>query len=179
MSSFNFKSCTIEQLWKYVATHLAKNDVDVILVGGAVVSIYTEGAYISGDLDFVLNDLTRTNLNTALESLGFNQSGRHFIHPDCKHLYLEFCPFPVSIGDDCTIVPAEVSNDGVKIKIFNPTDSVRDRLASYIHFKAKECIDQAVMVAKRHPVDLSKIKKWCVQESGELAFEEFIQRLKQ
>ncbi len=31
-----------------------KGGIDTILVGGAVVSIYTEGAYRSGDLDFIL-----------------------------------------------------------------------------------------------------------------------------
>jgi hypothetical protein len=46
MKTFNFKDCSIEELWKLVATELAKNDVDEVLVGGAVVSIYTEGAYI-------------------------------------------------------------------------------------------------------------------------------------
>ncbi len=34
----DFKKCTEEELWKYVATKLSKNEVDVILVGGAVVS---------------------------------------------------------------------------------------------------------------------------------------------
>lgn len=41
MKKINLANCSIEELWKYVATELAKNDVDVILVGGAVVSIYT------------------------------------------------------------------------------------------------------------------------------------------
>jgi hypothetical protein len=49
MRKFNFKNCTIEELWKFVATELSRNDVDVVLVGGAVVSIYTEGAYLSGN----------------------------------------------------------------------------------------------------------------------------------
>jgi hypothetical protein len=110
--------------------------VDVVLVGGAVVSIYTEGAYLSGDLDFVLNDYTRETLNKVLKRLGFHQKNRHYIHPECKHLYLEFASFPVSIGDDTSIIPDEVDVDGVRIKIYSPTDSVRDRLASFIHFKA-------------------------------------------
>lgn len=81
MINFNFKTCTIEDLWKLVATELAKNDVDVVLVGGAVVSIYTEGAYVSGVLDFVLNEYTRDTLNRVLKDLGFVQKNRHYIHP--------------------------------------------------------------------------------------------------
>jgi Asp/Glu/hydantoin racemase len=37
----DFKTCSEEELWKYISLNLSKNDVDVILVGGAVVSIYS------------------------------------------------------------------------------------------------------------------------------------------
>jgi len=55
---------------------------------------------------------------------------------------------------------------------------VKDRLASYIHFKAEECLDQAVMVAKKHPVNLASIRKWCEGEKGEEQWQNFIDRLK-
>lgn len=177
MKSFDFENCSVEGLWKLVATELTKNEVDVVLVGGAVVSIYTEGDYVSGDLDFVLNDFNRTSLNKVLSDLGFSQKGRHYIHPRCKHLYLEFTSFPVSIGYDTSIIPAEVDCDGIKIKIYSPTDSVRDRLASFIHFRDKDCLDQAIMIAKRHPVDFGKVKSWCKSEGAEVAFDEFLRKL--
>ena len=50
----NLKTCTEEELWKYIAVHLKSKGIDTILVGGAVVSIYSKGLYRSGDLDFVL-----------------------------------------------------------------------------------------------------------------------------
>ena len=81
----NLKICTEEELWKFIATELAKNNIDVILVGGAVVSIYSEGAYKSGDLDFVLNDFSRDKLNIVLKNLGFVQSGRFYKNPECMH----------------------------------------------------------------------------------------------
>lgn len=58
----DFKTCSEEELWKYVASHLKKHNVDTILVGGAVVSIYSEGAYESGDLDLVLTNMFTKNL---------------------------------------------------------------------------------------------------------------------
>lgn len=85
----------------------------------------------------------------------------------------------MSIGNDTSIVPVEVDNEGVKIKIFSPTDSVRDRLASFIHFKAKDCLDQAIMIAKKHPVNFKKIESWCKKEGGEDAYKEFIRKLKE
>ena len=110
MKEPNWKTCSEEELWKYVATHLAKNGIDTILVGGAVVAIYTEGVYRSGDLDLVL---------------------------------------------------------------------LSYRLASYIHFNALECLDQAAMVAKKFPFDRTKVKKWCKAEGSPKSFKEFEQLLKE
>ena len=179
MTSFRFENCTAEELWKYVASHLAKNEVEVVLVGGAVVSIYTQGAFVSGDLDFVLYDFSRQKLESVLTKLDFiKRGGRHFVHPQCPHLYLEFMSFPAFIGDDYSIIPDEVDHEGVNIKIFSPTDSVRDRLASYIHFKAKDCLDQAVMIAKRQPINFEKVRLWCVSEGSPQSFEDFMEKLK-
>ncbi|MCO4754939.1 MAG: hypothetical protein KC478_10700 [Bacteriovoracaceae bacterium] len=175
--SFNYESCSEEELWKYVASELTRNNVDVILVGGAVVSVYTEGAYKSGDLDFVLNDFVRTKLNPVMAMLGFTQRGRYYKHPKCEHLFIEFASFPASIGDDYNIEPLEVEHEGQCLKIFSPTDCVRDRLASYAYFSARECLDQAVMVAKKHPINFEKVKSWCKQEKIEKKYEDFISEL--
>lgn len=34
----NLKTCSEEEMWKYIAVALSKKDIDVILVGGAVVA---------------------------------------------------------------------------------------------------------------------------------------------
>lgn len=174
----DFKTCSEEELWKYIALNLSKNDVDVILVGGAVVSIYSEGAYRSGDLDFVLNDFSRKKLEEVLFSLGFVKSQRFYKHPDCKHLFLEFVGFPVSIGDDYQITPDEIDVEGTKIKIYSPTDCVRDRLSGYMYFKSRDNFDQAILVANKHPINFEKVKSWCESEKHPEVFEEFINGLK-
>jgi hypothetical protein len=76
------------------------------------------------------------------------------------------------------ITPATRKVDGATIKLHSPTDCIRDRLASYIHFKALECLDQAVLVAQKHPFDRSKIKSWCASEGAPDAFKEFEEKLK-
>ncbi|WP_372655447.1 hypothetical protein [Halobacteriovorax sp.] len=176
----DLRNCSELELWHYVAVHLKKHDIDTVLVGGAVVSIYTNGAYKSGDLDFVKLDLFTTGLEKAMKEIGFEKKGtRHYIHKDCKHLFVEFPGGPpVGIREDNSITPDEVEVDGQIIKIYSPTDCVKDRLASYIHFKAQECLDQAVMVAKKHPVRFEEIKKWCLGEKGESQWEDFIEKLK-
>lgn len=175
----NFKNCSEEELWKYVATHLKKNGIDSILVGGAVVSIYSEGIYESGDLDFVLTDMFVKNLPAVMKEIGFlKKGGRHYEHPECKHLFVEFPSSFLEIGDDNRIKPDEVSVEGTKIKILSPTDCVRDRLAGYMYFKSRDNFDQAIMVAQKHPVSMAKIKKWCESEKHLDVFEEFVKILK-
>jgi hypothetical protein len=174
MKAPNFKTCTEEELWEYVASHLASRGIETILVGGAVVSIYSEGAYRSGDLDIVLRGYLREKLPEAMAEIGFSRShSRHYSRPGLTHLIVDFASPPAAIGDDYQIEPASRVVEGGKIYIYSPTDCVRDRLASYIHFQARECLDQAALVADKHPVDLKKIQTWCVKEGGAEAFREF------
>src|SRR5690606_8600407 len=110
--------------------------------------------------------------------IGFKVSkSRHYSHPKCKHLIIDFMSGPPAIGEDYKIKPAEVKSEGKVIRLYTPTDCIRDRLASYIHFSARECLDQAVLVAKRQEFDRAKIKKWCKAEGAAIAFEEFERKL--
>ncbi len=179
MKKPKLSKCTEEELWKYVGYHLAKAGIESVLVGGAVVAVYSQGAYRSGDLDFVSGAGMRPKIQSVLESLGFESiHSRHFEHPDCPHLSIEFPPGPVSIGDDHHIKPAEVKIGGRILKILSPTDCIRDRLASYIHFNARECLDQAVLVAKSQPFDLETVRKWCLSEGAKEAFDGFLEKIK-
>ena len=85
---------------------------------------------------------------------------------------------PLGIGEDNTIIPDEVVVNGTVIKLLSPTDCIKNRLASYIYFKAPEGLDQAVLVAKNQDVNLSSIKKWCKSENAEWAFQEFLEKIK-
>lgn len=174
----NFNTCNEKELWEYVALHLKKNGIDTVLVGGAVVSIYSQGAYQSGDLDLIKTSMFVSNLDEVMKDLGFKRHGRHFVHPDCKQLFIEFPSGPLGIGEDHHLIPDEITVEGTVIKILSPTDCVKDRLASYIHFNAREGLDQAVLVAQSADVNLSKVKKWCKEEGFPTAFDEFLTLLK-
>ena len=172
MTAPDWASCTEEELWEYVASHLKAHGIDTVLVGGAVVAIYTGGIYRSGDLDLVPEIVDRREIDPVLKDLGFVKSGRHFCHPDCNHLFIEFPPGPVALGDDYRIKPAERIVDGQVIRLLSPTDCVKDRLASYIHWKTRDCLDQAILVARHQAVDLEDVKAWCGAEGGKEAFGE-------
>jgi hypothetical protein len=44
---------TLKDFAIYVAEFLKRKNIDVILTGGAVVAIYSEGKYVSKDVDFL------------------------------------------------------------------------------------------------------------------------------
>ena len=164
--SIDFPTCTVEELWRFVATHLEKRGVGVILVGGAVVSVHSHDAYRSGDLDFVTEDLfVRRNIEEVMAEIGFQRQRRHYVRPDCEHLFVELVSGPVGIGEDTKIVPQEVTEGGVTIKLLSPTDCVRDRLAGFIYHGTRDQMDQAVLVASMHPVDWEKIEEWVQGEA--------------
>jgi hypothetical protein len=163
-----------------VAWHLEGKGIRSVLVGGAVVAIYTEGLYRSGDLDMVPDDLGRNRLTEALGKIGFEPTqSRYFKHPECNHLFLEFPRGPVEIGEEYPVIPAEIELEGRKLRLLSPTDSVKDRLAGYIHWKSRANFDQALLICQRQMdrVDLDAVCDWCAGEGGISAFEELVNRL--
>jgi hypothetical protein len=182
MEAPDWKTCTEQQLWQYVAWHLEGAGIRSVLVGGAVVAIYTERLYRSGDLDLVPDDIGRERLAAVLAEIGFEASqSRYFKHPLCTHLFLEFPRGPVEIGEQYPVIPAEIQVEGRTLRLLSPTDSVKDRLAGYIHWKSRSYFDQAVLICRRQHarVDLQAIRDWCLNEGGEGHFRELVSRLAQ
>ena len=178
MKEPDWKTANEEVIWKYVAWHLAENGINTVLVGGAVCAIYSEGAYKSGDLDLVSMSVIDHKIPEILKLIGFEKKpGRHYEHSKSR-IFVEFVSGPLGIGDDINIKPSYKEVKGNKLYLYSPTDCIRDRLASYIHFKARECLDQAVLVAERLPFNITKVKKWCEAEGAIEAYKEFISKLK-
>ncbi len=166
-------NCTEEDFWQYVAWHLSAGGVETVLVGGAVVAIYSSGIHRSGDIDLVPDEFQRTKIAGILQEIGFVKSGKHFNHPECHHIFVDFPMGPVSLGDDYNLKPDKRVVEGKVLKLLSPTDCVKDRLASYIYFSAHECFDQAVLVAKSQNVRLNNIKAWCAKEGTSDIYKEF------
>lgn len=178
MKEPNWKKAKEKEVWEYVAWHLAKNEIKTLLVGGAVCAIYSEGAYRSGDLDLISLSAFDEKIPEVMKSIGFTKkSGRHYTHPQCE-IFVEFVSGPAGIGDDIKIKPDNKEIRGQKIYIYSPTDCIRDRLASYIHFRARECLDQAALVAQRLPFNRRKVRDWCKAEGAPQAYDDLIKKLK-
>jgi hypothetical protein len=52
-------------------------------------------------------------------------------------------------------------------------DSIKDRLASYFHWKDRQGLEQAIAICQDHQFDLSEIKKWAIKEGFENQFQDF------
>ena len=110
-----------------------------------------------------------------MAKIGFESTrSRYYKHPKCDHLFLEFPPGPVELGNEYPIDPAVQEIEGRALKILSPTDCVEDRLAGFIHWKARDLLDQATLVCRRQAphIDWKDLERWCLNEGGETQFNE-------
>lgn len=160
-----------------VAEHLRKHGIDVVLVGGACVCIYSDNQYRSFDLDFISTGMTsRRTIRAALEEIGFTEKQRYFTHPETDY-FIEFPSGPLAIGDEPPGEIVTLSYPTGDLRLLSPTDSVKDRLAAYYHWQDRQSLEQAVLVAGDHPVDLAEVKRWSVKEGFAEEFEAILERL--
>lgn len=169
------RSLSREEVAALVCQALAGAGIDAVLSGGAVVSIYSENEYESFDLDFICLGLARRVDDTML-GLGFRKEGRHWVHPESK-FWVEFPAGPVAVGDRAVSEFAMRRTSVGTLRLLAPTECVMDRLIAYYHWNDRQCLDQALAVARRHTIDLAKVEEWSRRERAPHKFEEFRERL--
>ena len=160
------------ELAALVQSHLRKSGIEVILSGGAAVGIYSNGIYVSKDIDFVNVKFTdQSEIEKTMREIGFIPVGRHFQHPDSDHI-VEFPPGPLLLGDAPAKEISEISFGTGVLRVISPTDCVKDRLAHYYHWGDRQCLAQAALVAKNHAVEISEIRAWSKSEGKLSEFKE-------
>jgi len=165
------------QLAAFVAAEFQRREINIVLSGGACVSIYSAEEYVSMDLDFVnVRFVKRAVIREAMLALGFSEENRYFRHPEAE-LLVEFPEGPLSIGEEPVKQIHEIATDTGVVRIISPTDCVKDRLAWYYHDNDTECLEQAILVAARNDVDLEEIERWSRGERKSDAFKIFNEKL--
>lgn len=159
-----------------VAEALKEKNIDVILTGGAVVSIYSEGKYVSKDADF-LSETDHQIIKKAMFDLGFKSLGKDFYHDDCQFT-AEFPGYELVIGDEPMKPGGKIKSGKFTLKLLSPTQCVMDRLAAFYHWKDRQSLQQAIMVAQNHPVKLKAIEVWSGKEGMSDKYKVFLQELK-
>lgn len=173
------KTSSLMEVATIVCGALTEAGISVVLSGGAAVSIYSDNEYESYDLDFIPIGLAR-RVDATMESLGFARKQRHWVHPRTSY-WVEFPGGPVAIGEEVIHDFAELRNRAGILRLLHPTECVMDRLSWFIHNADRQCLDQAVAVARRHPVKLKRVERWAENEgpSGSTGFREFRRRLRE
>lgn len=160
-----------------IVNTLAEHGIDVVLVGGSCVCIWTNERFGSFDPDFI--DLTyarRKQIAAALASIGFKPRGqsKYFEHPKSQWS-VEFPTAPLAIGHE------EISSERVEeldtpmgpIRLLSPTDSIKDRLLWWYLSKDRECWEQALDLARNHKVLWTDLKRWHAGEGYADRYVEF------
>lgn len=169
---------THAELAAIITNAMSAKGLSAILVGGAVVSIYTENKYESYDLDFVC-DGSKDEIDSVMSDLGFTRQGKDFVHPATK-LFIEFPARTVSIGEASNVKPKGKIRVGETIVIlYSPTQCVMDRLAAFFHWNDTGGLEQAVLVAVAQRINLREIKAWAENEGELEKFERFRTKLEQ
>jgi hypothetical protein len=152
----------------YIYSYLKEHDIEVVLSGGACVTIYSENKYISEDLDFIESGITpRRKLKKILGEIGFFEENRYFKHPETS-FFLEFPSGPLAVGREPVKETVLLQFSTGILRIISATDCVKDRLAAYYHWGDRQSLEQAVMVFKDNAVDLGEVERWSKAE-GNLA----------
>ncbi|MDI6770363.1 MAG: hypothetical protein QMD04_11915 [Anaerolineales bacterium] len=173
----SIEEMTQGELGAFVQSHLREKGISVVLSGGALVSIYSNGKYVSKDLDLVnVYCVKRRAIHESMKGIGFREEGRYFKHPDSEFI-VEFPPGPLAIGAEPVKQIDEIRLSTGILRILSPTDCVKDRLAAYYHWGDEQCLVQAKLVADEHDIDLEEIRRWSEAEGKLQDFEKIRAKL--
>ena len=169
---------TEAELAAFVEEHLAKRGIRLVLSGGTCVTIYGGRAYVSGDLDLVLEAYAKPkDVSDALAELGFERRERTFHHPESA-LFVDIRHWPPAVGSEPIGEVRELQTAAGRLRTISPTDCVKDRLANYYYHNDRQCLEQACLVVACSEVDLTAVESWSGHEGQQTAFEEIRERLR-
>jgi len=133
-----------------------------ILVGGAAMELYAEGAYITADLDFV--GIVPHPVADGLRRADFGRLGRHWLH-DKESVSIIFHHETLRKGERAV----EQRFGDYRVLMVSPEDLLVDRLAAWRHRESPTHGVQAYLLyhAKHGPMDVEHLRKRAVQENVE------------
>ena len=153
-----------EALAGLVCQTLRDAGITVTLTGGACVTIWSEGKYVSQDLDFIEEGpVPRGKVRDAMKVLGFVEQGRYFVHPETR-FFVEFPPGPLMVGDERVERVSERDTPGGKLRLLSPTECVKDRLAAFFYWNDRQALEQALLVSSAQKVNLADVRRWSQAE---------------
>jgi len=165
-----------------VCTALDQREVLGVLTGGSAAAYWAPNAYQSADADFVLTlEVDPKKIVEVMQALDFRSVGGTWVHPRTVFT-VEFPPGPLAVGGELIIRHDTVlRSDGSVLHVLSPQDSVRDRLAHFIHWNDRTALGAAIGVAAGHAdrITMPEIERWAQREDPQLErFREFVRSFK-
>jgi hypothetical protein len=113
-------------------------------------------------------------VDRQLGATGFRVDKDCYRHPESPYP-IEFPPGPLAVGREFLTGWRTVQSAEGILHVLHPTDSVKDRLAAFIHWNDRSGLSQALAVARAIPddIDLASIEAWAEGENGRAKFAEF------
>lgn len=173
------RSSSLRDVVRVVSRALSRRGIRAVLTGGACASLYCRGEYLSHDLDYILQaPVSRAELDAALAEAGLARHNATYVHPK-SDFFIEFPAGPLAIGDDDVVEPVEIRVGGTRVLALSATDSCRDRLAAFYHWRDRQSLRVAAAIARYQRVDLDAIRKWSAAEGADDGFREFEREVRQ
>lgn len=113
----------------------------------------------------------------TLAKLGFKRVGRCFTHEKCLYL-IDFVNPPIAVGRESVRHFRTLKTAIGSLQLLTPSDCVKDRLASFFYWNDEQALEQALLVAEDHKIDLNDLKRWAKDENHLSKFSEFLEKLK-
>lgn len=169
----DWETISLKNLAGFISKELEKEGIDVILVGGACVTIYSNNIYQSYDLDFIIYEDLR-KVEKALHPHGFEYKSKCFVHKECPWV-IEFVSPPVAVGGELIYDFAKTKTKMGTVKMLRPIDCIKDRLASFYHWNDRQGLEQAIDVSiSVKNIDIEELRHWSGKEGFTKEFEEYL-----
>lgn len=157
----------------FLFEELSKRGVDVCLVGGEAVELYTGGQFSTGDIDITVSD--RSLAEKILKNLGFQREGMIWLNKRLKVAFQIVASYP-SHREKVRVVKAQ----GLSIKVVGVEDLIVDRLVAAKYWRSNPKLDteQALVLFRnfKNSLDLSYLKQRTEEEKVDDILDE-IQKL--
>lgn len=146
------------------------DEITPVLVGGAAVELFTNGAYITGDIDLVGSVTPRAA--RALEGAGFERHGRHWIHEPAQ-LFVEF---PGTALDPEEKAPW-LEFEGQRVRIISVEDLLVDRLGAWEYWQSSVDGVNALLLwwAQQEHIDTKRLEHRLAQTGWHRAWRSLFQ----
>lgn len=133
-------------------------DEDLILVGGGAVEFYSDGWYVSGDLDIITTN--RRKLASVLLELGYERlSERHYLNGG---IFIDI----VGSYFDRRSDEIAIKGTGLSLRVISLEDIILDRLCACVHWVSNTDCEQAgyLLSAFQNKLDMNYLMKRATED---------------